>query len=280
MRLQPVAQRLRKICHADIAQGRVARQGTGQHRTQSLIHRVGQRVGQGDIVVDQKMHCLQTGFAPRSTLPGEHFEQHQAGGKHVHLRQDTAVLHVFWGHVGRRADRRGLHAIFLIVTERHFAHRVVPHRDTEIHHPRHAASVHQDVGGFEVAVNDAIGMRVSHSVQHRQQHFYGQGRFQSTLLAQHLRQRRPSDVLEHQVGHAVLRVMGGFKHGDDRRVAQSADGAGLIEQYIGLLGLAPKHLDGDLSAQLRVKRQVNHALRTLPQTPHDLKPADAGVQLR
>ena len=138
-----------------------------------------------------------------------------------------------------------------------------------------------DVGRLDVAVHDALGMRVVQ--RHRglpqdAEHAFGVER---RRLAQHLVQRRPIHVFHGDVGQVALLLH--IVNGHDSRMREHARRSRLAEQplahAVDLLGLAivPEmdRLDGHRTADIGIDGMVHHAHGAAAQLPDDLIAPDA-----
>jgi hypothetical protein len=173
----------------------------------------------------------------------------------------------FRREIGRRADDA--------FADARFAGLVDAHGDAEVHHARHAVGVDQDVGGLEIAVDDAMAVRVLHGVEDLQHHLDGAWCRQAALLAQLLCEGATLDILEHEVGIAVL--FAGIEDRHDVRVAQLADCARLVHQC-AFACLVPagemQRLDGDLALQMGIVGQIDDALCPGAEHAEDVELAD------
>ena len=128
--------------------------------------------------------------------------------------------------------------------------------------------------GFR-SVDDAVAVGAFHGVEDQQHHLDGARRRHAPLTAQVLGQAAALDVLEHQIGIAVL--LAGVEDRHDVGMAQLADRARLVHQRL-LARLVPalqvQRLDGDLALQVGVMGQVDDALRPGAENAEDVEFAD------
>jgi hypothetical protein len=146
--------------------------------------------------------------------------------------------------------------------------------EAEVGHARLAGGVDEDVRGLEVAVDDALGVRVRERL--------GDAREDAHALAEveplhGVRERAAFDELHDEVGEAVdvARVV----DGDDARVAEARGGMGLAPEALDDLGLvlvrAAENLHGDGPVELAVAAAIDDGHRAAP----DLRLEDVRPQL-
>ena len=260
---QVVVERLGQLRCRLVADLRIARQRLVQNAAQTLVDRYA--AGQTLVFAGDAMHHLINVAALDGTPSGQHFKQDQAGGKDVRAFADFALLDVLRRHVGRRAG------VFLLACVR----RIDPRRDPEIHDPRHAVLVEQDIRRFQVTVDDAHGVRVRDRIENRPQKGDRLDRRQRAAVAQEFGQVLARHVLEDQVEIAALFARLENRH--DIRVAQLADHARLVEQDAILRRIGTtemQRLDGNLALQLRIEAEIDRALGTAPELATHLETTD------
>ncbi len=164
--------------------------------------------------------CSRSG-AGVGRFAGQQLVHHHAQRIQVAGRLQLVALHLLGRHVQRRADGMAPASATAV--------RVVDLGDGEIHHLGHAVRRHHDVTGLDVAVEDALGVRilqrlgaleddVHHLVDRQARTVLLAGRHQGVAL----------DVLHHQVVHAGFDA--GIVERDDMRVAEHAGGMRLGEK--------------------------------------------------
>jgi hypothetical protein len=141
--------------------------------------------------------------------------------------------------------------------------------DAEVHHLDGAARGEHDVGGLDVAVDDARAVRVGERIEH------ARGELQRALgddlaaVAQHLAQGHALDELHHDVRHghlgrAVL-LFAGVVHGDDVRVVEArrrlrlAAETRLERRVARQVDAQPLHGDVALQPQVARAPDLGHA---------------------
>ncbi len=198
------------------------------------------------------MHHLENVIALHRPSPGQHLEQDQTGGEDIRTLAGLTILDVLGRHVGRRST------VFLGIV----AGAVDPRRNAEIHDARRTVFVEQDIGGFEVAMDDALGVGMGDRIENRPHDADCLDRRQCAAVAQELGQIFARHVLENQVDIAVRLTR--LENRDDIRMAQLADRSCLVKQHLILrrVGAADVNgLDRDFALQLGVETEVNRTLR-------------------
>ena len=244
-----VVERVGQLRGALVADLRIARQGLVQNAGQALVYRHAGR--QLQVFVGDAVHHLVDVAALDGTPPGQHLEKDQAGREDVGTLADLALLDVLGRHVGRRAG------VLLVILVR----RIDARRDAEVHDARNAVFVEQNIGRLEIAVDDALRVRMRHRVEDGAHRGDRLDRRQGAAGVQEFGQVLARHVFEDQVEIAALLARLENRH--DVGVAQFADQARLVEQdaVLGRVG-APEMqgLDSDLALQLRIESAVDRAL--------------------
>ena len=209
-----------------------------------------------DLVNVAALHCL---------VPNHHFVKDQAGGENIVFFADCPAVDVFRRHIGWRANQD------IVVLARFVGDAF---GDAEIHDPRDAFRADQDVGGFEVPMDDAVLVGVGDGLEHRADNADGLVGGQSPLFPQQIGQGLPLDILEHQIGIAI--VFPGLENRHEVGVTQLADGARFLDQRLNLalLVLVFCEMQGfyrHFALQLGIVSKINHTLRTLAQNPGHFK---------
>ena len=202
-------------------------------------------------------------IARHDAAAGQHFDQDQPRGVDVRLRADDLLVHIFRRHVGRRA------AEALLVLG---ARILDPHGDAEVHDARRAAGIEQDVRGLEVAVDDALRMRLRQRIDDLPHQLSRLQRLDRPVGLEHLVEAATLDILENQIGIATL--LAGIENRHDIGMAQLADRTRLGQQRRRGLRIAAGKmhgLDRHLALQLRVPCQIDDALRAASQLAANLE---------
>ena len=163
-------------------------------------------------------------------------------------------LEVFRGHVLRRAVER------IAVP----AGRVGQKGQAEIGYFCLPLFTQHDIGGFDIAMHDILGMsrgRALQDIAHDADFL-----IQAAALTNLALQGFAVDKFEHQVGSAILHA--NVENADDVGMLQLADGARLGQQLIDVAvelksGFQIDRLDGDLAIQIRIVCEVNNTLAAL-----------------
>ena len=199
----------------------------------------------------------------------EQLDQHHARGIDVVARAELAVIDVLRCHVARRARHALARARIIDATG-----------DAEVHHPRPSALVDQHVARLEVAVDHALAVGLGERGEHAEHQRDGLGSGQGATAAHQRGQCFALDVLEHQVGIAAF--LARFEHRHDAGMAQAAHRTRFAEQggVVAALGRGQvQGLERDLALELRIPRQMHHALRAAPQLTSDFEPPDPACHL-
>jgi len=149
--------------------------------------------------------------------------------------------------------------------------------DAEVEQVRPPLPVHQDVGGFEVAVQHQALVGVLHRLADRHEELEAAGEVESASLAPGV-DRRAVDVLEHQKGEAAGGAAGVEQAGDPRVVEGREQPALLLEPgHEGpRVERSPHQLDRHraLEGAVGPARAVDHAHAAAPGDPLDLPGAE------
>ncbi len=165
----------------------------------------------------------------------QHFIQHDAEREQVGAAVDRHTRYLLGRHVFRRAERcPGL---------RHARGRHVG--DAEVGELAAARGRDHHIGRLDVAVDDAVLLRVVERVGHLRGDLRRRGERGARQLAQHLLQRASLEQLHRDVGHAG--VLADVEDGDDIRMVEAAGRARFAQEALA-------HLVQDLGRQLRQQR--------------------------
>jgi hypothetical protein len=158
-------------------------------------------------------------------------------------------------------------------------------RDSEVDDLRHRLAVRvfdQDVAGLEVAVDDALLVRVLDRLADLHEQRQARAPVERVLVAE-ARERSAVHVLHHEVRPALF---GGARvqHARDARMAHERERLPLrLEARADLLAVQAEldHLQGDLAAEgLLLLRQVDDAHAALTQGAHDAERPDRASRQR
>ena len=237
-----------------------------QHAAQGLVDLRREIGRQRQVFARHALHGAVRLALDDEPAAAEQLGEHDADGKQVHRRRRQAAAGGLGRHVAGRADD---------LVE---AARIVQAAgDAEVHHPRTAARGDEHVRRLEVAVDDARGVGRMQRVEHAEHERGGLVRRQGATRLDQLRERRAGDVLEHEVGLALLHV--GFEHRHDIRVRQTADAARLaqplahgdrIDRRVGM-----HQLDGDLALEALVEAEPHRCLGALAQYAAEFEAAES-----
>ena len=204
-------------------------------------------------------------FAGERRFANEQFVEHTGKTVDVAARIDSlAARYLLWTHVPWRSDDESRLGEALLLD---FAHG---QRNPEIG-DYGAPVLKQDVFGLDVAVYDAMSVRVVE----RSGHFYGQSdRFrllETAFAIEALAERLAFDVWGDQIQKTVCFV--GVEQRQDVRMRQLGGNLDLAQEssaanHGGHFGA--KHLDGDVSIVLDAAREVHGRTRTTAELALDL----------
>ena len=179
---------------------------------------------QGDLVVDDRVQHAAQRVAVEGRFAAQRGTQQHAQGPQVRLGSGTPARHPLRGGVLGRADEpAGL-------GERGDAGDL---GDAEVgeHHPS-GARLHQDVGGLEVAVQHAAGVRGPQRAQQRDTDPGRLTRRDRSAAGQPVGERRALDQLHHDPRPAAL--LDDVMHDDHVRVLDLGDGPRLAHRALTL----------------------------------------------
>ena len=194
-------------------------------------------------------------------LAGQHLVGHDRERVHVGAAGHGLARDLLRRHVRRRAQdlAGGGH------------HRGLDAGHAEVHQLRLPVGLDHDVGGLDVAVDDAGAVSGVHRFRHRGQDAQGLLRLDAPLLADQAVERPALDVLHHQV------VVAEVEDPHDRRVTEPARGLGLAAEALQVLVgrvagqvLGLDRLDRDHAVDARVPGTVHAAHRPVADLVDDL----------
>ena len=107
--------------------------------------------------------------------------------------------------------------------------------DTEVEHLHRAGVGHEDVVGFEIAVDDVVGVRDGERAHHRDDELDRLRRWELAAVLQELRQRCALQVLEHH--ERVVGVLADFVNDDDVLVIAGRGRLGFENESRSELGM-------------------------------------------
>ena len=135
--------------------------------------------------------------------------------------------------------------------------------DAEVHHLHRAGLADHDVGGLDVAVDDAVLVAEVQRLARVGDHLDGALRLHRAVGVHDVAQRDAVDVLHHDVGQRPVRRLrlAGVVHRDDRRVVQRGGVLGFAAEpqiEAGIAGqVCAQHLDRDVSVQPHVAGEMD-----------------------
>ena len=172
-------------------------------------------------------------------------------------------------------------------------------RGAEVDQGRLAVGAEHDVGGLDVAMQEARLVHLLQAGEQRPQHRLQPGRRQRPSALTRSSERPAAQQLHDDVGGAVGLEEVEHLH-DRRRLVQVGQRAALLDEaaaapaeIVGHLGRARQHraavladgqrrrqvfLDGDVATELRVARKIGDAESALAQHAHNLVAADQGAR--
>ena len=200
--------------------------------------------------------------------PGEQVVEHDPEGVDVGLVGERLLLQLLRRHEGGRPD-----------VDEIGAGCVGEHRDPEIGDFDLEIRGDQDVGGLDVAMDDAVPVHVlqgAADLEDHLDHFIGR---QKVLRRRVVCERLPADVLHHDVAQRLLDRH--VEQLDDVGVAELADQRGLVQEERAVAPLQSRgaglreRLDGDVAPGEGIFREIDDARGAEAQLLDDVVFADA-----
>ncbi len=154
---------------------------------------------------------------------GQQLVQNDAQAEHVRTAVDEMPLAagLFRAHVGRRADE------FIV---RAFAEVLVLERDAEVGHVGPLVIVDQNVLGLDVAMDEALGVRIVQGFGDRR-HDFGRLDERQRMLLNPPSQIGPFDELGDHITQTVVGAAD-VEHRHDGRMIEARQNAGLVQIFI------------------------------------------------
>jgi hypothetical protein len=222
----------------------------------------------------------------RSRIAGEGFPPRQHGENNNAQREDVragvkfAALHLFGGHIGRRShDPYGAGHTF---TRQDFG-------DPKIRDFGAPILSHQDVGGFQIAVDHLVPMRVIKRLGHLPHDIKGLVVGQGDARFENFLQGLTRDHFHYDATGLAFLIIEGVVNGDDGGVRQAAGRPDFAHEHF-LRAVASflrrraegDYLQGHLAADGGVGSFVDHPHRAPAQLGNDVVPSDFlhGASLR
>ena len=241
----------------------------------ALVDLGADRLDRRDRLVDvaQQDRHRRVGVVERD-VAREQLERHAADGVQVGPRTDVLRHRLLGRHVGRRADGRAGRG-----QERAGLHLGGRLGDAEVGDLHAPVGRDHEVLGLEVAVDDAVRLRVGEPGEQAFEH------------AADLRQRHPADVRAQRAALDVLHrdvrravVLEVVVHGDDVRVRQRPGHARLAQEALGerRVGRVERAqlLERDEPVEVGLAGEVHHRHAAATDLPEDLVAADRLHDLR
>ena len=148
--------------------------------------------------------------------------------------------------------------------------------DAEVHHPRAAVAVDEDVRRLQVAVHHARSVRGMQRVENAQHHRDGFGRGQGAARLEVLRERRAGHVFEDEV--RLLLVQVGLEDRHDVRMREPAHAARFLQPqiHVGRVrgGIGAHQLDRDFAFEARVEAEPHSGLCAFAEHPLEFEAAE------
>ena len=190
---------------------------------------------------------------------------------------DLGALHLLGRHVVGRPDQRAGHGVAV--------RRGVDFGDAEIGHFDVAVAAQHDIGGLDVAVDDALGVSVIESRPSLAQDGEQPARFERLAGGHDVLEGRAVDILHRDISDAVL--LGHVVNGDDVGMRQHPGRAGLAEetlaQFLALLSAVDvaqaDGFDGDGAADGGIGGQVHDSHSAAADFLDDTVPANTVHQV-
>ncbi len=214
-----------------------------------------------------------SGLSPRKgRRAGQHLVEHDAQRVEVAAPVGAAVR-LLGRHVLGRADQQPAfgHARPLVVRTGFVARDVAQAGDAEVEHLDQlgvlalvaGAADDHDVLGLEIAVHDAHVVRHADGGQHLRQDVDDARVGQRRVLADHLVERPPLDVLHRQVQQRAVVVLAEVEHAHRVGVLEARGGARLsleaLEEVLVARELLAQQLERDHAVQPELARAVHRA---------------------
>jgi hypothetical protein len=201
------------------------------------------RLGLGDLVGDADQR-----LAVERQVPGQQLVEHDAGGEEVRARIDLLAQHLLRRHVvGRAQHAAGLGGLRGLA--------LVDPADAEVGDlDRGRVADHHDVGGLDVAVDDALLVRVVERAHELDADLDDRLGRQQLLRVEHVFERAALDQFHRDVRMAAL--VADVEHRHDVRVRQHAGALGLAQEPDVVFRIAAQlrlqHLDRELPVDVGI----------------------------
>lgn len=202
------------------------------------------------------------GWVLKGTLAGEHLVEYRTSRPNVGCRGGGFSPKLLGGHIGERArkSRPGKAQVGFLWTQPCFG---VEFGEPEVEEFELAAVLNEDVGRFEIAVDNASVVGVRESAGHLASEFEGFGVFERASF-QERGERFTTKILEHEKRRALPVAKG--VDGDDVGMMEESCGARFAFEHLCAFGAAFvvgffEELDGCMSAQAEItcQEECTHA---------------------
>ena len=176
------------------------------------------------MIADNTPHHVLNVLATYRMLPSQQFIEHHAERKNIRSRTEGFMRDVFGRHIGRCSHQITRFRALVVDAPRH----------SKVHHPRNAVGAEQDIRRLDVAMNDALAVRITNGIQNLHGQRDAAHWRDRSLFFQHLGQSWAIDKLEHQIRLPVL--LASIEQGDDIRVLQTTNRTRLGQEALHTRG--------------------------------------------
>ena len=221
---------------------------------------------------------VRPGDAHEGPPPGDHLVEHHAERPDIGARVHVLPARLLWRHVIRGTDERARFGGERVRGAVRRGGRRDQLREAEVEDLHEAVRTDDHVGGLDVAMDDAGGVRGGEGRRHLDGDVDGLGDRQE--LDEALIERHALDVLHREVAAPV----GGLAEQVDVRDVRMAQGRGGAclplepRQVVRLDRAAVEHLDGDGAVQRQVAGEIDLPHAAAAEQTHDLERSELSVR--